>query len=45
VKLENSIVRSRYQATTSEDTAGWKKHDFVKRGNSDSVIAICSYDL
>jgi hypothetical protein len=26
-----AIVRSRYQATTSEDTAGWKR--FVKCGN------------
>jgi hypothetical protein len=27
---EIAIVRSRYQATTSEETAGWKRCDFVK---------------
>jgi hypothetical protein len=39
-----STVRSRYQALTSEDTAGWKKTwgEFVKCGNSDSVMVICS---
>jgi hypothetical protein len=36
-----AVIRSRYQATTSEDTAGWKRErDFVKCGNSDSVIVI-----
>jgi hypothetical protein len=33
-----AIVRSRYQATTSEHTAGWKYL-------SVSVMVICSYDL
>jgi hypothetical protein len=38
-----AIVRSCYQETTGEDTAGWKgQRDFVKYGNSDSVIVICS---
>jgi hypothetical protein len=41
-----ATVRTRYQATTSEDTGGWKgQRDFVKCGNSDSVIIICSFDL
>jgi hypothetical protein len=40
-----AIVRSRCQATTSENTVGRKEGDFIKCGNSDSVIAICSYDL
>jgi hypothetical protein len=45
-----AIVRSRYQATTSEDIAGWERHsvccnDFIKCGDSSSVIVICSYDV
>jgi hypothetical protein len=33
---------------SNEDIAGWRRcgeHDFVKCGNRDSVIVICSYDL
>jgi hypothetical protein len=41
-----ATVRSFYQTTTSDDTAGSKRHrDFVKCGNSDSVIVIYSYHL
>jgi hypothetical protein len=41
-----TIVRSRYQATTNDDTAAIKKtyRYFVKFGNSDSVTVICSND-
>jgi hypothetical protein len=41
-----AIVRSRYQATTSEDTVAWKRQrDFAKCVNCDSGIVICSYNL
>jgi hypothetical protein len=40
-----AILKSRYQATTSVDLRAGKERDFVKCGNSDSVIVICSYDL
>jgi hypothetical protein len=40
------IVRSRNQATTSEDTAGCKRQrDYIKCGNNDSVMVTCSYNL
>jgi hypothetical protein len=39
--VQRGLVRSRCQATTTEDTAGWKRQrDFVKYGNSDSLIVI-----
>jgi hypothetical protein len=45
-----SIVRSRYQANTSEDTASWKRlavcsSDLKIVENGERVIVICSYDM